>query len=183
MNKRDNTIAIKRGLRIGDLEAETDKDLLSACFVNTGDIDLLIGVDNPESIVVGRTGSGKSALLLQIQGRVDKTKILDPNDISIRFLEYSDIIQFFEAIGVKLDLFYRLLWRHILTVELLKLRYELKTESDGRGILRRLTDIVARDPVKKEALSYFREWGGKFWLDTDEQLREVTEKLGRELRA
>ena len=32
-------------------------------------------------------------------------------------------------------------------------------------------------------MSYFREWGNKFWLDTDQQLREVTEKLGQELKA
>lgn len=183
MSKRENPIVIKKGLRIGDLEAETDKDLLSACFVDTGDIDLLLDVDKPESIVVGRTGSGKSALLLQLQKRADKSRILDPNDISIRFLEHSDIIQFFESIGVKLDLFYRFLWRHILTVELLKLRYELKSEQDGRGVLAKLAELVERDPIKKEALSYFREWGTKFWMDTDEQLREVTEKLGSELKA
>lgn len=183
MSNLINPIIIKRGLRIGDLEAETDKELLSACFIDNGDLDLLVDVDKPESIIVGRTGSGKSALLLQIQKHVDKSKMLDPNDISIRFLEHSDIIQFFESIGVKLDLFYRLLWRHILTVELLKLRYDLKSENDGRGILTKLASMVERDPIKKEALSYFREWGTKFWLDTDQQLREVTEKLGQELKA
>lgn len=183
MSSKANPIIIKRGLRIGDLEAETDKDLLSACFVDNGDLDLLIDVGKPESIIVGRTGSGKSALLLQAQKHVEKSKMLDPNDISIRFIEHSDIIQFFESIGVKLDLFYKFLWRHILTVELLKLRYDLKSEGDGRSLLSRLGTLVERDQVKKEALSYFREWGNKFWLDTDQQLREVTEKLGQELKA
>ena len=60
-----NPITIKRGLRIGDLEAETDKDLLSACFVDNGDLDLLVDVGKPESIIVGRTGSGKSALFVR----------------------------------------------------------------------------------------------------------------------
>ena len=170
-------------MRVGDLEAETDRELLSVCFVDNGDADLLINVNRPESIIVGRTGSGKSALLLHVEEKVENSKILDPNDISIRFLEYSDIIQFFEEVGVKLDLFYRLLWRHILTVELLKLRYDLKSESDGRGILFRLSEMVERDPIKKEALSYFREWGTKFWLDTDQQLKEVTEKLSKDLKA
>ena len=183
MSKLENPIIIKRGLRIGDLEAEADRDLLSKCFIDNGDIDLLMNVEKPESIIVGRTGSGKSALLMQIQEQAEKSKVLDPNDISIRFLEHSDIIQFFESIGVNLDLFYRLLWRHILTVELLKIRYDLKTEKDGRGVLSRLSDMVERDPVKKEALSYFREWGSKFWLDTDQQLKEVTEKLSNDLKA
>lgn len=183
VSKRENQIVIKRGLRIGDLEAETDRDLLFKCFIDNGDIELLLDVDKPESIVIGRTGSGKSALLLQIQKTIEKTKVLDPNDISIRFLEHSNIIQFFESVGVNLGLFYRLLWRHLLTVELLKLRYDLKTEKDGRGVLSKLADIVERDPIKKEALSYFNGWGSKFWLDTDQQLKEVTEKLSNDLKA
>lgn len=74
MSDKANPIIIKRDLRIGDLEAEIDKELLSACFVDNGDLDLLIDVDKPESIIVGRNGSGKSALLLQIQSCVEKAK-------------------------------------------------------------------------------------------------------------
>jgi hypothetical protein len=44
-------------------------------------------------------------------------------------------------------------------------------------------DLVDRDHVKKEALSYFREWGDKFWLDTDQQLKEVTDKLSRDIKS
>ncbi|MDP2180725.1 MAG: hypothetical protein Q8K19_19665 [Methylicorpusculum sp.] len=183
LNKSNNPIIIKRGLRLGDLEAETDRKLLADCFIDNGDIGLLEDVDKPESIVVGRTGSGKSALLIQIQNTVEKSKFLDPNDISIRFLEHSDIIQFFEALGINIDLFYRMLWRHILTIELLKLRYDLKSKQDSQNILSKLTCLVIRDPVKEEALSYFKEWGEKFWLDTDQQLKEVTEKLSRDLKA
>lgn len=183
MSGQENLIAIKRNFRIGDLEAETDIELLKACFVESDDLSILLDVKRPESIVIGRTGSGKSALLIRIQEVVEKSKFLDPNDISIRFLENSDIIQFFTEIGVNLDLFYRLLWRHILTVELLKLRYSLKSQSDGQGVLSKLTGLVDRDNVKKEALSYFKEWGEKFWLDTDQQLKEVTEKLSKDLKA
>ena len=81
---------------------KTDKQKIycSFCGVPQEDVDLLIDVETPESIVVGRTGAGKSALLLKVQDSVYKSKMLDPNDISIRFLEYSDIIQFFDSIGV-----------------------------------------------------------------------------------
>lgn len=179
----ENQILIKRGLRVGDLEAETDKELLSKCFVDNGDVDLLIDVKRPESIIVGRTGSGKSALILRINEVVEKSVVLDPNHISIRFLEHSDVIQFFEGLNVNLDLFYRYLWRHILTVELLKLRYSLKSESDSNNLWDKLFSLVGRDTTKKEGLAYFKEWGDKFWLETDQQLREVTEKLSRELKS
>lgn len=181
--KLTNPIIIKRGLRIGDLDAETDVDLLKSCFIDNGELELLEDVTRPESIIVGRTGSGKSALLLTLSERAWKSKILDPNDISIRFLENSDIIQFFEKIGVNLDLFYRLLWRHVLTIEFLKLRYDLSSETESKNVVSRLMDMVARDNAKKEALSYFKEWGGKFWLETDQQIKEITEKLSQDIKA
>lgn len=177
-----NPIVIKRGLRIGDLEAETDADLLNACFVDNGELELLMDVNKPESIVLGRTGSGKSALIVEIQNRAEHSKYLDPNDISIRYLEASDIIQFFGKLGIKLDLFYKILWRHILTIEFLKLKYDFQTLNDGQGIVSLLLPFTKRDKIKQEALSYLKEWGDKFWLDTDEQLKEVTRKLESDLK-
>lgn len=134
-------------------------------------------VDSPESIVIGRTGSGKSALIYRLSIATQKYVKLDPNDISIRFLEYSDIIQFFDALGINLDIFYRLLWRHILTVEFLKLRYDLKSDGDSRGLIDGLLNTFSRDITKRKAIEYFNEWGNKFWLDTDEHLKEITRKL------
>lgn len=178
-----NPIVIKRGLRIGDLDAETDTDLLSSCFVDNGELSLLLDVKKPESIVVGRTGAGKSALLMEISKRVHAYKTLDPNNISIRFLEASDIIQFFENLGVNLAPFYRLLWRHILTIELLKLRYPLRNEKESNDFFYRLLEKIKRDDAKKQALSYFREWGSKFWLETEQQIKEITEKISRDIEA
>ncbi|WP_210330708.1 P-loop ATPase, Sll1717 family [Aliikangiella sp. G2MR2-5] len=168
---------------MGDLDAETDRELLKDCFIDNGELSLLMNVKAPESIVVGRTGAGKSAMLIQIEEKAEHHKMLDPNNISIRFLEYSDIIQFFDSIGVNLDLFYKLLWRHIITVEFLKMRYSLSSEKDSQGLLSRLQEFVDRDPVKKEALTYFKEWGEKFWLDTEEQLIEVVKKMSDELKS
>ncbi len=165
------------------MDAEADTDLLKKCFIDSGHIPLLINTDNPSSIILGRTGSGKSALLYKIEELAQKSVKLDPNDISLRFLENSDIIQFFEELGINLDLFYRLLWRHVLTVELLKLRYDIKSESDSRGFLDSLLNTFSRDITKRKAIEYFNEWGDKFWLDTSEHLKEITKKLEKDTKA
>lgn len=178
-----NEVIIKRGLRLGDLEAETDRELLNTCFIDNGELELVLNVSRPESVILGRTGAGKSAVLIKIEDSTEYCKKLDPNDISIRFLESSDIIQFFESIGVNLDLFYKLLWRHILTIELLKMRYKLSNQQDSESMWRRLFEWVSKDPVREQALSYFKEWGEKFWLDTDQQLREVVNKISKDLKA
>ncbi len=158
----NNPIMIKKHLKIGDLDAETDTSLLETCFIDKGYINQLMDVTDPLSIVLGRTGAGKSAIIYKISQLAEKSKQIDPNDISVRFLEYSDIIQFLDVLDVldvNLDLFYRLLWRHILIVELLKLRYNIKNENDNRNFFDSITDYFRRDTVKKKAIEYFREWG------------------------
>ncbi|MBY6219726.1 hypothetical protein KUV40_01850 [Marinobacter hydrocarbonoclasticus] len=142
----------------------------------------LMDVASPSAIVLGRTGSGKSALLYKLEKSTEKSIRLDPNDISIRFLEHSDIIQFFDELGIKLDLFYRLLWRHLITVEFLKLRYDIKCEEDGKAFSTGVLSRFSRDKARKKSLEYFNEWGSRFWLDTDEQLREITSKLERDTK-
>ena len=177
-------IIIKKGLKIGELDAEADQDLLNSCFVDNGQLETILNVSSPASIILGRTGSGKSALVYQVAKVVENSTVLDPNDISVRFLEHSNIIQFFNELGVKLDLFYRILWRHILTVELLKSRYNLKNESSSNGFIsRHFGQWRNQDRVKQRALDYFTEWGDKFWLETDQQLIELTSKFTKDVKA
>ncbi|KPW02742.1 P-loop ATPase, Sll1717 family [Pseudoalteromonas sp. P1-11] len=180
INKR---LKISRNMKVGALDAETDFQLLDKCFVDKGDLDRLLDVEAPEAIVLGRTGAGKSALMHRIEKTASHCSRLDPNDVSVRFLEYSDIIQFFDALDIKLDLFYKLLWRHLLVVEILKLRYDIKNEQDGRNFLDGIFTWFHRDKARKKSFEYFNEWGDKFWLDTDEHLREITLKLEEDTKA
>ena len=52
----------RENYKIGYLDAESDQSTLKECFVDYGMLDMLRG-DGPERVVIGRTGSGKSALL------------------------------------------------------------------------------------------------------------------------
>ncbi len=183
VRRHANPLKIKQGMKLGELDAEADRSLLKECFVDTGLITQLEDVESPTSIILGRTGSGKSALLIQLNERCENSVILDPSDISIRFLEHSNILQFLNELGIKLDLFYRILWRHVLAVELLKLRYDLKDEAQSRSLIQRIYDSVNKDKAREKAFSYFSEWGDRFWLETDEQLKELTEKFERDIRS
>ncbi len=178
-----NPIVIKQNFKIGELDAESDTLLLESCFIDNGYYNRLIDVKDTASIIVGRTGAGKSALLYKISSSVEKYKKLDPNDISIKFLEHSDIIKFFDGINVHLDMFYKVLWRHILIMELLKIRHGIKNESETNNFFSSLTNSFRKDEVKKKAIEYFREWGDKFWINTDTHLKEITNKLERDVKA
>lgn len=179
--KISNPIIIRKGLKLGELDAEADRDLLLACFVDKGELHRLLNINDPASVIVGRTGAGKSALLQRISESEQHSTLLDPHDISIKFLESSNIIQFLNELGVKLDLFYRMLWRHILTVEFIKMRYQLTSEDQNRSFLARINEFLTPNPAKKKAFQYFSEWGSQFWLKADEQLREITKKFSTEL--
>ena len=178
-----NPVKIKKGLKLGELDAESDQVLLDTCFVAKSELDELLDVSRHGSIIQGRTGSGKSALIYMISQKVEHSSHLDPNYISSQYLERSHVVQFFDEIGVRLDLFYRILWRHILAVELLKLRYDIRSEADHQTLISRIYSWVERDMAKKQAFDYFREWGDKFWLNTNEQLNEITKTFTTSVEA
>lgn len=178
-----NPIILKKGLKLGELDAEADAELLKACFMDNGTLERLLDVNDHAAIILGRTGSGKSALLLQAKERCEHSCLLSPHNISIRFLEHSNIIQFLNELEIKLDLFYKILWRHILIVELLKMRYDLHNEVASKGFITSLYNSISRDKVKKKAFEYFSDWGNKFWLEVDEQLKELTEKFTRDIKS
>jgi hypothetical protein len=174
---------IKKGFKLGELDAEADSELLNTCYFNNGQLEQAMNVFDTSSVILGRTGAGKSAMLYKISRLAEHSTTLDPNDISIRFLEHSNIIQFFNELGVNLDLFYKILWRHILTVELLKLRYDIQDKIESANFLTRLSSWGHQNKIKARALEYFKEWGDKFWLDTDEHLQELTNKFTRDVKA
>lgn len=178
-----NPVTIRQNFKIGELDAESDTILLDKCFIDSGYLKKLLDPHDNSSVVRGRTGAGKSALLHMVMSHAYKCRRLDPNDISIRFLEQSDIIAFFEALSVNLDMFYKILWRHILIMELLKLRHDIKSELDTNNFFTGIMSRLKKDEIKRKALEYFREWGDKFWIDTDAHLREITRKLERDTKA
>lgn len=178
-----NPITIRQNFKIGELDAESDSVLLDSCFIDSGYLNKLLDPYDSSSIIRGRTGAGKSALLHMVMNHAYKCRRLDPNDISIRFLEQSDIIAFFEALNVNLDMFYKILWRHILIMELLKLRHDIRSETDTNNFFSGIMSRLKKDEVKKKAIEYFREWGDKFWIDTDAHLKEITRKLEQDTKA
>jgi hypothetical protein len=70
-----------------------------------------------------------------------------------------------------------------LVVELIRLRYRLRSEQDQKNVLERIRERFRRDKNKSEAINYLTEWAGKFWEDTELRIHEVTRKLEEDMRA
>jgi hypothetical protein len=170
-------IVIRSGMSLGATSAEDDDAFLQECFVETQDLAALLNTEIPKSVVVGRTGSGKSALLKYIEDHKTNVIRLDPENLALNFIANSNIIQVFEGLEIKLDVFYQLLWRHVLSVELIKTKKNLHDEQISRNWFASILDQLRKDKKKEKALRYLFEYGDSFWADTEARVREVVRNI------
>lgn len=157
MRQSGNPIRFRRNVDIGAADAENDDTYLDACFVDTGDVATILDCNSPKCIILGRTGVGKTALIKQIRKRADHLAELSPETLSLNYITNSNVLKFFEEAGVHLDIFYALLWRHVLTVELLKLRFNIANQDQQHKFHDFITGIVTRDRAKGRALQYLTD--------------------------
>ncbi len=180
---KQDKFVFKKNMKIGSPDAEADHELLLTCFLDTGDLQVLSDTSRHECIILGRTGSGKSALISVLKSHAEHCIEIDPQELSLSYISNSTILKFFETLGVDLDLFYNMLWRHILAVELIKDKYDIRDEQAKRGFFAKINQYFEDDAAKVRALNYFEEWGGKFWLETERRIHEITEKMEDKLKA
>jgi energy-coupling factor transporter ATP-binding protein EcfA2 len=173
---------------IGANAAEEDEVFLADCFVDTGDLNILLDFKNPKCIACGRTGSGKSALLETIK-RQKTHQIIDvrPESLSFNYIANSTIIRFFIDLGVNLDPFFKLLWRHIIAVEIIRHKFRLKTPEAKRNWLQsffaRQQDRAHAQRQKRHerAIKYLERFGDKFWEETEYRSKDMATKFENEL--
>lgn len=75
---------------IGAAAAEEDKGFLQECFVATSHLHLLQDCKDPRSIVLGRTGSGKTALLHRLAEIEPRTIEIRPESLALAYISNSD---------------------------------------------------------------------------------------------
>ncbi|UCE05882.1 MAG: hypothetical protein JSW07_20200, partial [bacterium] len=165
---------------IGAADAEGDK-FLHECFVDTGDIEVLRDCADCRSIVVGRTGSGKTALLQRLIEVEERAIEVSPEGLSLSYVSNSTIITYLSDLGVNLDVFYKLLWRHVFAVELIKENFGIHNETDLSSFWSRIASIF-RNKKEQNAINYLRKWGENFWEESEYRIKEITNELERKIK-
>ena len=164
---------------IGAPDAESDH-MLDRVFIDNGTLDVLRDVDNPKCIIVGRTGSGKSALIKKLIASETKIIRIAPESMALQYLSNSTILDYFRSIGVKLNFFYKVLWKHVFIVEVLKL-YLGETEHKKQTLLQTLWSKISTggkgDISRRAALEYFDKWADEFWLKTEYRVKTLEKDL------
>jgi hypothetical protein len=178
----NNTFKFKRNFDIGTLDAESDIFLIKA-FVYKEEYELLKDINSHRCIILGRTGSGKSALIKYLESDVMDMNVsrIQPQSISLRHLSNSTIIQYFNALAIKLDLFYKLLWKHLFIVEILK--HFINESNERKDNFLEWLKSKLPDKKKKRALNYLDKWEDLFWETTELQVRELEASLEKRFAA
>lgn len=174
---------------IGANAAEDDSRYLIDCFVDTGELNHLLDLDDHRCIVLGRTGSGKTAILKTLCRR-SNARSIEPESLSLNYIANSTIIRFFHELGVNLDPFYKLLWRHLFAVEVFKDRFDIINSDAKKNFFLRLFESKAQkktrteeDRRRRRALDYVERFSESFWEDTEFRTKEITNSFESELRS
>ena len=120
---------------LGDLSAETDTEMLNNAFIETADYRTLIETSD-RNIVVGRRGTGKSALTMQLQKQWSKsseTVVIKITPEEHQTLGLRPKVALFGDSFLKIRAGVRLSWRYALMMEAaygLKSKYKF-SKSDG----------------------------------------------------
>lgn len=176
-----NPILLRQGQNIGEPAAEDDDDYLFTTFFENYAYRTIAEVGGPKFLLVGRTGTGKTAILRRLEQDHERLIRADPAELSLQYISNSDILKFFENAGVKLDLFYQLLWRHVIATELIKYHFRLEDEQRTQQFFAKVSNWF--NQKRRRALEYMQSFGSDFWLETDARITQVTQKFEGELNA
>jgi len=136
--KRTNSVILRSGMSIGTNAAEFDDDFLLPCFVHYPPVEMCANVQSRGMVLDGRTGSGKTAILKYIVSKKPHVVEIDPSDMSMSYVSNSDALNFLQSIGADLDLLFQVLWKHVLCIEFIRLKFSVENEDASHGVFRRI---------------------------------------------
>lgn len=172
----------RRQHNIGAADAEDDKLFLSNCFVDKGDLAILRNCSDPRTLVLGRTGTGKTALLLKLAEIEERTINIKPESLSLSYISNSTIITFLSNLGINLDVFYKLLWRHVFAVEIIKLHFGITSDQSLKSFKQKFRNLFM-GRKERNAIRYLERWGSTFWEATEYRIREITRQFENEVKS
>lgn len=183
--KSNVSTRFRSNFNFGGLMAESDP-LLEDAFWDNGDFEVIASPKDkdPRCIIVGRTGSGKSAAFqhLEASNLGSVIRIL-PENLSLPYITNLSIMRQLPDMGVHLEPLFVALWKHVILVEVIKHRYQITTPEQKTNILSTLRERLKRDKTKIRAIDYLDEFGDKFWCETDERVKQIADTVAHRFAA
>lgn len=174
---------LQKTMTIGALDAEHDRRYLESAFLETSILPVLQDTGDRRSIVVGRTGAGKTALLLRMEQVETQVVRIRPDAFSLKFLSNSTILPYLSELGVHLNLFYKWLWRHVITTEIINAWAKREGELKRNAFQEFIRSAVQpkRTQGRRALINYRERFASSFWEHTDERVKELVDTLEKNL--
>ncbi len=184
MTSKTNHLVFRSEDTLGSNDAEDDKEYLLNCFIDVGDYNQLLDFSNKRCLVLGRTGIGKTALITKLQEEHgDKVIVIKPESLAMQHITNSTIIRYMNDLGIELNTFYKLLWRHALCVEIFQHHFKAVDRAEGEDILSKLRYRFKKQNTHNyRALNYLEEWKDSFWEVSDSHVVEMVSKTEKALQ-
>ncbi|UHS63473.1 hypothetical protein HRR99_18030 [Agrobacterium vaccinii] len=170
-----NGVVYRQGVHVGEISAEDDETFLAECFVVQDFYVQLLDMDSSKSIILGRTGSGKTAVLRQIERNRDDTIRIDPKEVAFDYISNSNIIRFVIELGCDVNLLFQLLWKHVFLSN--SIRKYFKDRSSFETALDNLFD--RNNPARQ----YFEKYQKTFWIEQDVVIKEISSGFEQQISA
>ena len=71
-------------------------------------------------ILLGRTGSGKTALLKMVQKKIDVYIQVKPDTFAMQYISNIPFVRELNDLGINLEIFYKFLWLHEIMSRIIK---------------------------------------------------------------
>lgn len=169
--KNKSDIIFKRNMNIGVISAEHDSAFLQTCFIKTPEYEELCDFDNRKMILLGRTGSGKTALLNEIQNDVDYFVPIKPDAFALQYIASVPFVKKMVEEQVNLDIFYKFLWLHEIISQIIKNCFAYQK----RDFLSSIKEMATNHKRVGQLEKYLKEYEGIFFDEGS------TEKITKEL--
>lgn len=177
-----NNYVFKNSDQIGSLDAETDT-FLEECFVESSMYDTLKkfnkDIDFTKRIIVGRTGSGKTALLKKLtqDNSIKKHAIIEAESTVFEHIKNNIFISQLLDKNIDLRVFYKSLWIHVLLVKVIEITFP-----SNKSFYEKIQGLVGGKKKKYNielAQEYIDKYSDNFF--NDKIVSEITEKMQSEL--
>ena len=158
-------------MNIGSISAENDSDFLKTCFIKTPEYEDLCDFNNRKMILLGRTGSGKTALLNEIKNNTEYFIQIKPDVFAFQYLTSVPFVKKLIEENVNLDIFYKFLWLHEIISQIIKNCFAYQKKDFFFEIKEKVSSFGRINQLKK----YLEEYDDVFF---DEG---CTEKITKEI--
>lgn len=172
-----STITFKRNMNIGTISAEDDSEFLAECFLETPEYEELLEFPNKKMILLGRTGSGKTALISKIKEEVNVYIEIKPDTFALQYILNVPFIKRLKDENVNLDIFYKFLWLHELISQIIKHYFAYKNRKFVDELTQKVSDLGRIQQLKK----YLYEYDGIFFDEGSTE--KITKEIEKEATA